>query len=256
MLPTFEKESILTDKRLAEFAQNTNPLITQLRPAARELSPTLMIADRARAGPQRLPARRRAARRRRQEGPAGARELHSTRCARCLPRSSPFARSLNPTLQEIGLHDRDVVSFIANAGMATQAVPAASTGPHYLRLDQPVQLGEPGRCTPAGSAPTGPIRTSRQAATTTSPRASSPSRRASAAVGNPALAPLSTLDPSLVAILPSDLYSIITKYAFGGADRADAGAPVRAAGAAAVDRGQERVDAVPPRAAPTRQPTP
>ena len=40
-LPTFERESRLTLDRLDRFAADTNPLVTQLRPAARELSPTL-----------------------------------------------------------------------------------------------------------------------------------------------------------------------------------------------------------------------
>src|SRR3954470_6409818 len=40
-LPTFEKESQTTLKRLSRFSANANPVITQLRPAARELSPTL-----------------------------------------------------------------------------------------------------------------------------------------------------------------------------------------------------------------------
>src|SRR5215218_10093485 len=38
-LPTFEKESEETFDRLDEFAKETDPLVTQLRPAARELSP-------------------------------------------------------------------------------------------------------------------------------------------------------------------------------------------------------------------------
>src|SRR3954451_12024437 len=40
-LPTFSRESRETLDRLDRFAKNTNPLVTQLRPAARELSPTL-----------------------------------------------------------------------------------------------------------------------------------------------------------------------------------------------------------------------
>ena len=40
-LPTFERESATTINRLTAFSEQTNPLITQLRPAARELSPTL-----------------------------------------------------------------------------------------------------------------------------------------------------------------------------------------------------------------------
>ena len=41
-LPTFEDESRVTLRRLAEFATDTDPLVDQLRPAARELSPTLI----------------------------------------------------------------------------------------------------------------------------------------------------------------------------------------------------------------------
>src|SRR5215211_1219085 len=41
-LPTFEDESRVTVRRLAQFATDTDPLVTQLRPAARELSPTLI----------------------------------------------------------------------------------------------------------------------------------------------------------------------------------------------------------------------
>jgi ABC-type transporter Mla subunit MlaD len=40
-LPTFEREARTTIDRLDDFAQRTNPLVSQLRPAARELSPTL-----------------------------------------------------------------------------------------------------------------------------------------------------------------------------------------------------------------------
>src|SRR5215212_274050 len=40
-LPTFEKESQVTVRRLTAFSKNANPLVTQLRPAARQLSPTL-----------------------------------------------------------------------------------------------------------------------------------------------------------------------------------------------------------------------
>src|SRR3954451_6168554 len=40
-LPTFEREARTTLRRLDRFADATDPLVTQLRPAARELSPTL-----------------------------------------------------------------------------------------------------------------------------------------------------------------------------------------------------------------------
>ena len=48
-LPTFEHESQLTLRALTAFALNTNPLVTTLRPAARQLSPLLI--DTARLAP-------------------------------------------------------------------------------------------------------------------------------------------------------------------------------------------------------------
>src|SRR4051794_19385122 len=42
ILPTFIDEGRVTTDRLTAFANDTNPLISQLRPAARELSPTLI----------------------------------------------------------------------------------------------------------------------------------------------------------------------------------------------------------------------
>src|SRR5436305_10143723 len=40
-LPEFQRQSTLTVDRLTRFARNTDPVVTRLRPAARELSPTL-----------------------------------------------------------------------------------------------------------------------------------------------------------------------------------------------------------------------
>ena len=47
ILPTFQRESRATLARLNSFAENTDPLVRQLRPAARELSPTLVAAQKA-----------------------------------------------------------------------------------------------------------------------------------------------------------------------------------------------------------------
>ena len=45
VLPTFLREGRTTTRRLTRFAENTDPLITQLRPAARQLSPLLVDLD-------------------------------------------------------------------------------------------------------------------------------------------------------------------------------------------------------------------
>ena len=46
VFPTFLREGRATTERLTEFADDTDPLIDQLRPAARELSPTLGTSTR------------------------------------------------------------------------------------------------------------------------------------------------------------------------------------------------------------------
>jgi phospholipid/cholesterol/gamma-HCH transport system substrate-binding protein len=45
VLPTFLRESRVTTERATEFALDADPLITQLRPAARQISPTLVDLD-------------------------------------------------------------------------------------------------------------------------------------------------------------------------------------------------------------------
>ena len=45
VLPTFLRESRITTKRTTDFALEADPLVDQLRPAARELSPTLINLD-------------------------------------------------------------------------------------------------------------------------------------------------------------------------------------------------------------------
>src|SRR5262245_54196290 len=47
ILPTFQRESRLTLERLNSFAANTDPLVRQLQPAAKQLSPTLIAAGKA-----------------------------------------------------------------------------------------------------------------------------------------------------------------------------------------------------------------
>jgi phospholipid/cholesterol/gamma-HCH transport system substrate-binding protein len=141
-LPTFENEARLTVKRLDSFARNANPLLqNQLRPAARELSPTLVqlgklapdlkglfrdlnpLITASRTG---LPAARRI-----------LKDLRPL-----LGQFEPFLRSLNPMLDYIGLYTADIQSFFANTVAATQAVdfPVKSGGKpvHYLRTTNPI----------------------------------------------------------------------------------------------------------------------
>src|SRR4051795_9621012 len=140
VLPTFQRESTTTVNRLTRFANNTNPLVTQLRPAARELSPTLQqlgllapdlkglfkdippLVDASKSG---LPA-----------------------LEQFLDEFRPFLgefdaplRQLNPILRFIGAYRSELRAFLANVPAATQATdrPANAKAPvHYLRTLNPV----------------------------------------------------------------------------------------------------------------------
>jgi virulence factor Mce-like protein len=135
-LPTFERESRTTLTRLTQFADNANPLVTQLRPAARELSPTLQdlqaispdlkhlfvalnpLIDASKAG-----------------FPAAQRVLEDLRPL--VAQLDPAFRQLTPILDFIGLYKPELTSFFANTVGATQARDPG-TKLHYLRTMNPL----------------------------------------------------------------------------------------------------------------------
>ena len=130
----------MTTDRLTAFARNTNPLVTQLRPAARELSPTLLdlrgLAPDLKGlfrdlGPLITVSRAR--------HPGGEQFLRDTRPL--LRQLDPFLRDLNPILDWLGLYKREIAAFFALDVAATQAVdrPPGASGPvHYLRTANPI----------------------------------------------------------------------------------------------------------------------
>jgi ABC-type transporter Mla subunit MlaD len=138
--PTFLDQSRATAVRVTQFAKNTNPLITQLRPAARELSPTLVqlhaIAPDLRSlfknlGPL-IDSSEKGA-------PAIEHILNNTRPL--LAQLDPFLRNLNPMLDYLGLYKHEIVSFFALDAASAQAVdrPTGATAPvHYLRTSNPL----------------------------------------------------------------------------------------------------------------------
>jgi ABC-type transporter Mla subunit MlaD len=140
VFPTFLDESRATATRLTAFARNTDPLITQLRPAARELSPTLIdlkgLAPDLKGlfrdlGPLITASK---------EGlPAVKRILDDT--TPLLGQLEPFLRNLNPILDYLGLYKREIVSFFALDSASTQAVdrpPGSNVPIHYLRTANPL----------------------------------------------------------------------------------------------------------------------
>jgi phospholipid/cholesterol/gamma-HCH transport system substrate-binding protein len=139
-LPTFEKESSTTLKRLSKFSANANPVVTDLRPAARELSPTLvqlsLLAPDLRAlftdiGPlvdaseKGLPATQ-----------EFLDQLHPL-----LAEFDGPLKQLNPILDGAGLYKNEIAAFFANSAAATQATaatPGTAEPAHYLRTSNPL----------------------------------------------------------------------------------------------------------------------
>jgi phospholipid/cholesterol/gamma-HCH transport system substrate-binding protein len=137
-LPRFLDETRLTTRRITGFAQETDPLITQLRPAARALSPTLRdlgaLAPDLRGFLTQLGPLTRVSRR---GLPATERFLDETEPL--LGRLDPFLADLNPILEYLGLYRREIAAFFANDAAATQAgSPQAGGLLHYLRVTNPL----------------------------------------------------------------------------------------------------------------------
>ena len=135
-LPTFEKESRETFSRVTEFAEDTDPLVTQLRPAARELSPTLedlgeLAPDLRNALEQLQPLIDASVR----GFPAAEQTLEDLRPL--LAQLSPATDQLTPALDFIGGYKRELTAFFANTVAATQAGDPI-TGLHYLRTSNPL----------------------------------------------------------------------------------------------------------------------
>ena len=140
VFPTFLRESRATTERVTRFANEANPLITQLRPAARQISPTLIDLDRLapdlRGFFQDLAPLVRVSRR---GLPATEEVLDNTRPV--LRRLDPFLSELTPIVDYLGLYRREITAFFGNDSAATQAVGpgfASPTGLHYLRVMNPL----------------------------------------------------------------------------------------------------------------------
>ena len=140
VFPTFLRESRATTQRVTEFARVANPLVTQLRPAARQISPTLISLDQLspdlRGFFQDLGPLVRVSR----TGlPATEQVLENTRPI--LRRLDPFLRELTPVLDYLGLYKREIAAFFGNDSAATQPLGPSFTNSqpvHYLRVMNPL----------------------------------------------------------------------------------------------------------------------
>jgi phospholipid/cholesterol/gamma-HCH transport system substrate-binding protein len=135
VFPTFNREARVTVDRLTQFARDTDPLITQLRPAAREFSPTFRslqtLAPDLRALFRDLDPLIDASER---GLPALRRLLEDLRPA--LGEFDPLLKQLNPILNYLGENRNELRAFFANTPAATQAT--TPDGVHYLRTLNPL----------------------------------------------------------------------------------------------------------------------
>jgi len=134
VLPTFLRESRTTTRRLTKFAQDTDPLITQLRPAARELSPTLQdldaLAPDLRGLFRNIDPLVRVSRR---GLPATEEALNNTRPL--LGRVDTFLKQFTPIVDYLGLYRREIAAFFGNV---TAASNPSENGLRYLRTQNPM----------------------------------------------------------------------------------------------------------------------
>jgi ABC-type transporter Mla subunit MlaD len=133
--PTFEDESRLTLDRLKEFAVNTEPLLRQLVPAAKQLSPTLVAFTKAAPEAKGFFEGFSTVIARSTTGFPALRKLFRDDFPPLLRAIDPFIRNLNPILKGLDLYKHEITAAMANVAAATNAVHLSPAGKqvHYLR---------------------------------------------------------------------------------------------------------------------------
>lgn len=126
ILPTFQRESRATLDRLNSFAANTDPLVRQLQPAAKELSPTLIAAGKAAPDLKRFFSGLRGTIKYSDTGFPALRRLLSDDFTPLLARlgssvggQDPYLAHLNSIVEVIRQYKHEVAAFFANAASAT-----------------------------------------------------------------------------------------------------------------------------------------
>jgi virulence factor Mce-like protein len=143
-LPTFLDESKLTLERLDQFSTRTNPLITQLRPSARELSGTFVALKRL--SPQLeqffnglLPVIDRAG-----SGFGALRTILDDEAPPLLGRVDSYMDQFIPVLQTAKKYKHEITAFLANAAAATNGesfLVGPDTTVKFLRATGPLGPG-------------------------------------------------------------------------------------------------------------------
>jgi len=143
VFPTFLDESTATLERLDAFAANTDPLVQRLRPAIRELSPTLTDIGRLAPELQGFLVGLRPVIAAAPSGFPALRKFLRLDLPPLLRRVQPFLRDLNPLLQSLALSRFDLAAFLGNAAAVTNGLNNApeTNGRNVRYLRTAVPLG-------------------------------------------------------------------------------------------------------------------
>jgi phospholipid/cholesterol/gamma-HCH transport system substrate-binding protein len=142
VLPTFLDESKLTLERLDTFALDTNDLITQLRPSARELSGVL--EETAKTAPDLtrffnglVPVNQKA-----KSGLSSLRTVLDDQLPPPLARFNSYNTELLPIVEALGRYKKETTAFLGNVASSTNASnnDAANKLRKYLRTTSPFNI--------------------------------------------------------------------------------------------------------------------
>ena len=127
ILPTFQRESRATLARLNRFAATADPLVQQLRPAARELSPTLVAAEKAAPDLKAFFEGLRGTINASDTGFPALRRLLSddftpllSRLGAVVDGQDPYLAHLNSIIEVLGLYRHEITAFLGNAASVVQ----------------------------------------------------------------------------------------------------------------------------------------
>lgn len=129
--PTFLDESRATLARLRGFSRETDPLVIQLTPAARQLSGTFEELGRLAPQAQGLFGGLRPVINRADKAFPALRRFLRGKFPKLLRDLDPFLSEVNPILAVIQDYERELTALLGNAATATNTLQTG--GPHYLR---------------------------------------------------------------------------------------------------------------------------
>ena len=138
VLPTFLRESRTTLTRLDRFAAESDPVITELRPAVRQLGPTLTSTANLASELQNFYPGLRAAINAAPKGFPALRRLLDDDLPPLLTRLPSFLDELTPIITVIRQYRHEVTGFLGNVAAATNAINDEGAGPlNYIRTIAP-----------------------------------------------------------------------------------------------------------------------